>query len=510
MIYEAIKESCERSVILGALTDGFSKLGRRIAESGRHSAIVMAVKPFFARFDLCRGLRERSVLCGAASVLYGWLLTVVRTVYMAFAHVWPFRYLVKFADWLIHLRVCHICAVLLAVMLCIDDSKWSNGYMLLAALFVGVLYLIERATDRGEPRTPLPVSLYLFMGVSALAVFGGIFVSEAARVFTYFLTSFIFMLVLAGSVRNMRDFRRVFMILYAAVVFTSVYSLLQALGGIAVNTSYTDVTNNSDMIGRAYATFYNPNNFAEILVLLTPCSFVAFMTEERVSKAAKALIGLSFILPVVALVLTYSRGAWISFALSVGSFIALANLKLVPLFLILAVMAIPFLPSSIINRVLSLFTGNDTSMGYRLYIWEASLKALDANPLTGGGLGTNNFFDAYRKFMVPEACVATHAHNMYLEIWLETGLFGFLSIVTLYVSSLKNTLLAAVRTDRGVRYAAIALFSTLFGMFFIEMVEYIWFYPRVMLVFWSVLGLAWALLRSMNGERKDTVQPSID
>ena len=507
MIYEVIRESCEHSAILGALTNGFAKMGHRIAECGRHSAVIMAMKPLFARFDICRGLREQSVLCHVAAILYGWLLAIVRTVYAAFSHIWPFRYLAKLADWLIGLRVCHISAVLLAVMLCIDDSKWSNGYMLLAALFVGVLYLIERATDGGATGAPLPVSLYLFMGISALAVFGGIFVSEAIRVFTYFLTSFIFMLVFAGSVRNMHDFRRVFMILYTAVLFTSIFSLLQAHGGIAVNTSYTDVTNNPGVSGRVYATFYNPNNFAEILVLLTPCAFVAFMTEERVTNAAKVLVGLSFVLPIVALVLTLSRSAWISFALCVGSFIALANLKLIPLFLILAVMAVPFLPASIINRVMSLFTGNDTSMGYRLYIWEASLKALGADPLTGGGLGTNNFFDAYRKFMVPEACVATHAHNMYLEIWLETGLFGFLSIITLYFSSLKNTLLAAVRTDRDVRYAAIALFSTLFGMFFIEMVEYIWFYPRVMLVFWSVLGLAWALLRNMNGcERRSAIR----
>lgn len=511
MIYEGIRDACGRSAILGALSGSFEKLGHSIAEAGRRSVIVMAVKPFFARFDMCRAMRDRSVLCYAASVVYGWLLAVVRAVYRAFSHAWLFRCLTKFADWLIGLRICNICAVLLAVMLCVDDCRWSNGYMLIAAFCVGALYLVQQATSREEKRASLPVSLYLFMGISALAVFGGIFVSEAIRVFSYFVTSFIFMLVLAGSVRDMQDFRRVFMILYTAVFFTSVYSLLQSLDGIAVNTSYTDVANNSDMIGRAYATFYNPNNFAEILVLLTPCSFVAFMTEERLSKAAKVLIGFSFVLPVVALMLTYSRGAWISFALSVGAFVAIANLKLIPVFIILAVMAIPFLPTSIINRVMSLFTGNDTSMGYRLYIWEASLKALGADPLTGGGLGTSNFFDAYRKFMVPEACVTTHAHNMYLEIWLETGLFGFLSIVTLYLSTLKNTLLAAVRENRGFRYAAIAMFSTLFGMFFIEMVEYIWFYPRVMLVFWSVMGLAWALLRSVDGrERCERINSAVD
>lgn len=498
MIVEIIRDNWSRSWILGTVADLFAKAGRGIAEAGRRSRIITTVKPFFAKFDLCRSMRERSVLCYVASILFGWLLTVVRAVYTAFSHVPPFCWLTKLADRLIGFRVCNIAAILLAVMLCVDDSKWSNGYMLLGALFVGVLYLIECATKTGGKWVPLPVSAYLFMGISAVAVFGGIFVSEAARVFSYFVTSFLFMMVLAGSVRDMQDLRRVFMILYAAVVFTSFYSFLQAMGGIAVNTSYTDVANNPSMPGRAYATFYNPNNFAEILVLLTPCAFVSFMEEKRITTAAKVLIGLSFALPVVALVLTLSRSAWISFALVAGSFIALANVKLIPVFLILAVMAVPFLPVSVINRVMSLFTGTDTSIGYRLYIWEASLKALGADPITGGGLGTSNFFDAYRKFMVPEACVATHAHNMYLEIWLETGLFGFLTIVTCYLSTLKNTLLAALRKQKEFRYMALALFSTLFGMLFIEMVEYIWFYPRVMLVFWSVLGLSWSLLRNIR------------
>ncbi len=496
MIYEFIRDNWTGSLLLGTLMDGFAKLGRGIAALGRRSVIVSAVRPFFAGPDLCRGLRERSVLCHTADVVYGWLLAVVRAVYTAFSKIPPFSWLVKLADWVIGLRVSRVSAVLLAVMLCIDDSRWSNRYMFLAALFVGLLYLIGRAKESGEKRGPLPVSIFVFIGVGALAIFQGAFVTEAMHVYSYFLTSFLFMLVLAGSVRDLRDFRAVCMILYCAVLLTSFLAVLQAMGGIAVNTSYTDVTIDSGMPGRAYATFYNPNNFAEILLLLTPCAFISFLTEERITKNAKILIGATFVLPVVALVLTYSRSSWISFALTVGSFVALANLKLIPLFLLLALLMIPVMPASVVNRVLTLFTGRDTSMGYRLYIWEGSLKALGANPWSGGGLGTHNFFDAYRKFMVPEACVAAHAHNLYLEIWLETGIFGFLSTVLFYFSTLKNTLLAAVRGDRDFRLSMIALFSTLFGLFFVEMVEYVWFYPRVMLVFWSVLGLAWALLRS--------------
>ena len=382
--------------------------------------------------------------------------------------------------------------------------------MFLAAVFVGLLFLIQEAGERERRRGSLPVSFYIFVGIGALAIFQGFFVSEAMHVYSYFLTSFLFMIVLAGSIRSLHELRRVCMILYCAVVVTSIMAILQAKAGIAVNTSYTDVTLIGGMPGRAYATFYNPNNFAEILLLLTPCAFISFMLEEGMTKGAKTVIGLSFVLPVAALMLTYSRASWISFALTVGSFIALANLRLIPLFILLLLAVIPVLPSSIINRVMTLFTGTDTSMGYRLYIWEASLNALRYNPWSGAGLGTHNFFDAYRKFMLPEACVAAHGHNLYLEIWLETGVFGFLSSLLLYLSTLKNTLILSTNGNRTRRYMAIALFSTLFGMFFVEMVEYVWFYPRVMLVFWAVLGLAWALLRGLEPEDEKNTEEAAE
>ena len=503
MIYEYVRDNWQSSLILGSLDSFFGKLGRGIARQGRRSMIVQTVRPLFARPDLWREQRERSLICYGVSVLYGRLLALVRLIYTAFSKIPPFSWLTWLADRIIGLRLSYAAAVLMAVILCVDDSRWSNGYMFLAALFLGLLFLVREANEKHRIRGSLPVSLYMWMGIAALAIFQGYFVSEALHVYSYFVTSALFMIVLAGSVRSMRELRTVCMILYCAVVVTSIMAILQSIAGIAVNTSYTDVTLIGGMPGRAYATFYNPNNFAEILVLLTPCAFAAFMTDERVNNSAKGVIEASFALPVAALMLTYSRSSWISFALVAGAFVALTNLRLIPLFLLLAVLAIPVLPASITNRVLTLFTGNDTSMGYRLYIWEGVRRMLRWNPWSGIGLGTHNFYDIYRRFMMYEAFVAAHAHNLFLEIWLETGIFGLFSSVLLYLSTLKNTLLSVTKGSRGFRWMAIGLFSTLFGMIFVELVEYIWFYPRVMLVFWSVLGLSWALLRIGNTAERD-------
>ena len=505
MILEFLKDSVSRSVICQSAVSLMERAGRGIASAGRRSRIVQAVRPFFARQDLFLRMREESVLYGAAKWLFAWILAIVRLVYTAFSHLPPFSWLTSFADWLIRQKVSRVTAVLLAVILCVDDSRWNNGYGFLAALFVSALYLIQRTRETGDHHPAIPASLFLLMFACGLSVFMGSFVSEAMRVFTYFLTAFLFMVVLAGSVRSLQDLREVLLILYGALVFVSVYAIIQAIGGVAVNTSYTDVSTNPNTSGRVYSTLINPNNFAEVLVLLMPCCFAAIWTEERITRNARLLLWASFVLPVLALVLTLSRSAWISFALSVGSFIALSNLWLVPPCLILAILAIPFLPASIMNRIMSLFSGTDTSVGYRVYIWEGAGDTLRENWFLGVGLGTNNFYDGYRRFMLDEAKVATHAHNLYFELWLEMGILGFLSGVTLMLSTLKNTLVSVFTDLAEQKYLAIGLFSALFGLIFMELVEYIWFYPRVMLVFWSILGLAWAMLRVVQSEQVASV-----
>ena len=105
MIYEYVRDNWQSSLILGSLDSFFGKLGRGIARQGRRSMIVQTVRPLFARPDLWREQRERSLICYGVSVLYGRLLALVRLIYTAFSKIPPFSWLTWLADRIIGLRL---------------------------------------------------------------------------------------------------------------------------------------------------------------------------------------------------------------------------------------------------------------------------------------------------------------------------------------------------------------------------------------------------------------------
>jgi putative inorganic carbon (HCO3(-)) transporter len=82
-----------------------------------------------------------------------------------------------------------------------------------------------------------------------------------------------------------------------------------------------------------------------------------------------------------------------------------------------------------------------TSSNVRYYIWSTSVEMIKSNPLWGVGLSNyQGYFTAltanrvnYPEFIAPQALTA---HNIFLQIYLTTGLLGFISFVALVISSL--------------------------------------------------------------------------
>ena len=104
--------------------------------------------------------------------------------------------------------------------------------------------------------------------------------------------------------------------------------------------------------------------------------------------------------------------------------------KLIPLFVAGCLLAVPLLPSSILNRILTITNTSDTSTSGRIPLYQAALATIRKSPVTGAGLGIdavqqfikdNNLYHAKAPFV--------HAHNIYLQVWIETGLLGVVSFV---------------------------------------------------------------------------------
>ena len=109
-----------------------------------------------------------------------------------------------------------------------------------------------------------------------------------------------------------------------------------------------------------------------------------------------------------------------------GSCSFLASFLLIPLVLF-------FYHGQITERVLSLFSGEDTSVMLRFALWESTVAMIEEHPLLGIGWGSYWLtYPEYNFFIQEPGVIIFHAHDMYLHITAETGLLGGLSFFAFF------------------------------------------------------------------------------
>ena len=288
--------------------------------------------------------------------------------------------------------------------------------------------------------------------------------------------------------------------IYAAVILTAVYAFYQRLMGVEVSASFTDLDLNAGVPGRVYSTLDNPNNYAEFLVLFTPLSTAYAMTEKRAFR--RLLLSCGIALPLMALVMTYSRGCWLAIMVSVVIFVYYADKRLIPVGVVACILLIPFLPDSIITRFSTIFNSHDSSANHRLTTWRGILRMIGDYGLTGIGMGPNTFAELYPAYALTGATKGVyHSQMLYLELILETGALGFLSFMWFWLREIKNAAFDLFKArSNEVRLALIACGAAFGGIALDGVFEYIWFYPRVLFGFFILMGLMLSAARLARAE----------
>ena len=381
------------------------------------------------------------------------------------------------------------------IMAIVPGVTWNNLYGLIMALFLLFVYVlvISSGKDYNYSISKFDFIMVIYMLATVLGVIISYSVADSIRVFMFFVTSFILMIVISGSVKDIKSLEKIVGFVITGLVLTSLYCIYQGIKGVEIDLELVDMAANAGMPGRAYSTFENPNNYAEYLVMFIPF-MAAFMLNRK--KNFSKVIGISMILiPFVALLYTYSRSCWVSFAISVVVFIAFYNYKLLPVMAIIGIMCIPFLPQTIINRIFTIGSMKDTSNQYRILIWDGVLKMLKNCWATGIGLGPSAFSKLYPSCAHTNAVLAPQSHMLFMQILVETGILGFLSFGIYWVVTLKRLITAKINSmSKELKNYLCASISSLTGIIFVSGVEYIWFYPRVMFMFFIMIGIIMATL----------------
>lgn len=453
-----------------------------------------AANSFVCRFAARDGVIQRtwpdSLLCRAVILVANIPCALFKWIYQLAQGLWDgciaFRLLSALgtAAWL-------PLGALLMLMLCAPHSKWDNVYGFLGVVLVTLLFLVScmaRSRQRLQAERFGPYMI-LYVGFIFYGLAASLSTSLSMRFFIFHVTCFLIVLLMVSSIKKYSQLHWMIAIVGIGLFVASAYGCYQGYIGVDVVASQQDLTLNAGMPGRIYSFFDNPNNFAEILVMLIPLMLALLINARSVGGRLMilAVLGVS----VAAIGFTYSRSGWIGLVGALVLFFAFQNWRLVPVLLILGIIAVPFLPESIYNRILTIGNSQDSSTRYRLYIYEATGNLLKDHGLRGVGLGNDVMKSVFQQYPpMRDGNYPIHTHNNYLQMWGEVGLFGLIAYLAALLGQLKAGVKAFVcSTDKRLKVMLSAAISAMCGILVISLAEYTWFYPRNMFLFWFLFGV---------------------
>jgi len=485
------------SILLDAWED--SRVGNALRSFGR--GVASAVRGS----GLCRFLWREGTLSKSwgGSITY-MLVTAILNIpcaickwlYRTGKKLWDGSLCFRAAAWLCG-KPFLLLGLFLAVMLMVPHGSWDNRYALMGALALTALFAVgsgPKTAYRMEPGAFGPYYIF-FMGFICYAFLASLSWSQSVRFVGFHLAAFLLAVLAVSSVKKYEQLQLVVALAVAGLTVAALYGCYQGVIGVPVVANQQDLSVNAGMPGRVYSFFDNPNNFAELLVMLMPLDYALFLNAKTWRGKAAAVF--SFAVCGAALGFTLSRSGFLGFALATVVFIAFWNWKLIPLLIVLGICCLPMLPETVYNRILTIGNTKDTSTSYRFAIYKASGVLMKDYWLRGVGLGSDILKQTFKGYPpMFDGNFPIHTHNNYLQVWAETGLFGLVSFIAALLYQLKaGTKAFLVSTDKRVKNLLAAALAGFCGILLISVAEYTWFYARNMFVYFFLFGVIAACVK---------------
>jgi O-antigen ligase len=316
----------------------------------------------------------------------------------------------------------------------VGGTQFSVGAGLNLAVIVLAVFMAFYF--KGFPRKDPVVRWWIiYLLILMCAVAYSPYLGQAVRYLINQLTYFTMFLIPFFIIKSRQDFLGWLKILALSFVLPVLFADLDMIHG---GKHYADAGN------RVIGTFTHPNILAFYLVLgLTVCFYIFKDSEFKMTRPVSAGLKLLMLNMLVLLIGTKTRNAWIACFLGFLIYGFLKDKKLmVGLILLVPLsLAIPTVHQrveTIIHSDSSDYEGLN-SFEWRVQMWQSSLSLIAKRPLQGYGL--TSFKPMSEEF---SNVGKSGAHNVYLELFFETGLFGFISFLLLFW----NTLMKIFRNMR--------------------------------------------------------------
>lgn len=380
---------------------------------------------------------------------------------------------------------------------------WTFSLIDVPLMILYLIWLWEKISDRKRKAQwfhgiTIPLFMFIVIGILSLAkakdVHLGLF-----QIFIL-LKKLLLIIYISNYVQNAKTMKWILIALFMGFLFESVVGLLQYITqskvGLYLLGEIPDDVASIDLIGykditRVSGTFWHSNGFAFYLQLVVPLFLAIFFVT---SYSAYRLLAMSVaIFGIIILVLTLSRGAWISFLVSIFVMVILffreskmkANIIkwiIISIF-ILAVMI--FLFGEMIT--VRLF-GQDYGAAYsRIPMMKTALNIIAHHPLLG--IGINNYAESMISYDVTGHSFSLYrpVHNLFLLIAAETGIFGLMLFLWLLTRAILMGL-KMLKSLEGIKAGiVVGIIAGLIGFIVHAQVDFVLL--DYMNIFWLYLGL---------------------
>ena len=231
----------------------------------------------------------------------------------------------------------------------------------------------------------------------------------------------------------------------------------------------------------------NPNDLALMLNLTLPLTAALLTLTAR--RATRALLLGILGLQVIAIVLTFSRGGSITLGVILVAllwrFSRRRGAGLAVGVAVLALVVVPLLPSSYLDRLSSIDNMERDTTGSAQERWlvnGTAVQYIAGHPLIGTGIGQNTL--ALNQMLTVRW---TQVHNVYLQIGMELGLPG----LALFLALLLGCVRAARSAERAAAAAGVQDLSALAGAIKLSLIAYAvaaFFHPTAYHVYFYYFG----------------------
>jgi putative inorganic carbon (HCO3(-)) transporter len=396
------------------------------------------------------------------------------------------------------------------------------GVLLIACACFWLLLTLSDEPSTGITPIQLLVLLYWSIATVATALSP---VKKAALTGWSKLTLYLLLFALMARVLRSPRIRSWLITVYLHIaLIVSVYGMRQWFFGAEALATWTDPESPLAKTTRVYSYLGNPNLLAGYLVPAIAFSIAAIFAWRN--WGAKALAVTMAVVNSACLILTFSRGGWIGFVVSVGALTLLLaywwSVRLpskwrtwaLPAVLgtaaVLLVVAVVFV-EPVRDRVFSMFAGReDSSNNFRINVWAAVREMIADHPILGIGPGNVAFNKVYPIYMRPRFS-ALSAYSIWLEVAVETGFIGFSCFIWLLLVTFNQARVQLVRlrqTGSSEAYWLMAAFATMLGMLAHGCVDTVWYRPAVSTLWWLMVATIASYCAVPHRQLGDVITPA--